>query len=498
MTSDESLGPMLATLSPPPPTRDRFWEDLTVHLVEHSSSGLAPWATDGRPPSVLARVQTHRPSRRRPLRVMLLIAAPLVLVVTGLVWLSSRDKSSPAGPGPDQTQPTVVDSGRPNQTITRPDALDLDPWLINAPAWPPRPAGPYLVFDVNKLPSGWTVKSVTSGNTLRIPFIAGSYRWTAELDSPGGEQFIVNISNDLPRAPLADSPTPVDVRGHDGTQSDFAIDWNETDTVSAEVRAADRASRQSALDLANALVTTTVDDLTGEPIPDAPEVVSPVSQPNTLQGSIGKLPWFVGVDSPGTGDMFLYLDGRLSVGSFSTAGADQPSTPYFDVEFAGVHAGVMIVGTAPASVASVRAELSDVTTIDLPIAPRIGGTAFAVPVPDGLDLVAVDFLDTQGTVVHRMLVPIFQHHTLGSLNFASLPFGNPGGLAVIPVDAPSTTLGSLSTTETTTEPADGIVLPMVDPQVCAPLAVHGDGTMTAVDLHLLCVDRDYVDHRPGS
>ena len=90
----------------------------------------------------------------------------------------------------------------------------------------------------------------------------GSYGWNAVLRSPEHQQFVVNVgSNDNRCLPLADAPSPIVVRGHAGTQPDTAIEWNETDAVTADVRALGQATRHQTLDLANALVPVTVEQL---------------------------------------------------------------------------------------------------------------------------------------------------------------------------------------------------------------------------------------------
>lgn len=244
----------------------------------------------------------------------------------------------------------------------------------------------------------------------------------------------VGPTNSPAGAPLFNDQ-PLKVRGHDGFANNTVLSWQETDSVAATIMSFDEEDhRDEEIALADSLVAVDVAELPGS----APADVS-VQRPDNslieLQGTINGRGWWVEVKTAPPLSISMSVDGWSSGGGFDRADIASSTITRLGLSVSGVPGGVIVYGFAPASVDHVRLELSDHVTIDIPIYTWTGGTAFAVPIPDGLDATAIAYLDAAGVVLHRTLLPAFPIPTIGSLGGDSA-FGDPTGTTLSGSHAP--------------------------------------------------------------
>jgi hypothetical protein len=153
--------------------------------------------------------------------------------------------------------------------------------------------------------------------------------------------------------------------------------------------------------LADALVPQTVDELT-EPQSFGDEMTEP--QPPVLAGTIDGLRWWVDTrPTPSSGaesTLSLVLNGRVQ----GSGGGPAPGIGLGDVGLPG-H-GRVYFGRTAADLGSIRVVLSDDTTVTLPVARDGSGTTlFAVPRPIGLDIVSIDYMASDGSILRSRRTP---------------------------------------------------------------------------------------------
>jgi hypothetical protein len=450
---DEQIRSALDVLLPAPPASEAFWDDLHARLLAAAGEPIV----DAMPFRVveLSGAQAEESRRWR----VILVAGAIAVVAAGLAWLGSRPSVTPASPTPTPTSappsaPTsapspVTTSGtvqagttttaaspvpRSSSPITDAHAINLDSWLTGAPAWPTTSTGPFLVFDLTTLPAGWTIDSSGGGTGIPGYTFPQTWSWHATLTSPSGTRYVIELAPSAsPFVGPLESAVPIQVRGHDGSGNSTRIVWNETDTVSGTVSAlgpdsAPGGSRAVEVALVTGMATKSIDRLPTEET-TAVDPIKPADSLLQLQGTINGRHWSARVTTAPPGSIWVSVDSWGGGDGFGSNNQTSSIVNGLQLSVSGVPGGVIVYGAAPSTVAGVRVELSDGVTIDLPVYQWTGGSAFAVPIPDGLDVSKLAYLDVTGTVLHRTLLPEFAIPTVGSSGGQS-EFGDVNGTTI--------------------------------------------------------------------
>lgn len=469
---DEQVRSALATLTTPP-SRDDFWTDLQRLLVE-AADHTQPHSVQSTsvPGSRAVDVRSVPERTRRSLGLVVGLVAVFALVAAGLIWIAGRGRVEPTEPTPASVapQPTIPLVPRESASITDPHSIDLDPWLTGAPVWPTTSGGPYLVFDMATLPAGWALDSVAGGTPIAGTGLPPTWGWHAIVTSPAGVQYAIGLSEKDILSTSSDNPT-VTVRGHEGTAGANYVSWDETDDIVASVNAFDEGNHQAeAIALAEALETMYVDQLPTEQRAEI-AIQKPDDSLLQLRGTISGRAWWLEVKTAPPLSTDIGVEGSSSGTGFSTP-EDAPLTiSDLQLSVSGVPGGVLLFGTAPSALQRVRVELSDDVTIELPVYTWTNGSAFAVPIPDGLDAAAIAYLDSSGDVLHRTLLPEFAIPTTGNTG-GNQSFGDSAGTMIngshtpydnMPVISPAATDPDLQSRSTTADSATPGTAPPTPP-----------------------------------
>jgi hypothetical protein len=341
---------------------------------------------------------TVEPSGRQqrwPFAVAAAAALVGVVMLAALLWW--RDTGTPAPATPIPT--TIVDPMR----------IDLDAWAGPAP----RDGGPFLVFDVEHVPAGWTVTSSPAGYHPVGDPDPTHYTWNASLFDGNGRRMYVIVQH--PASPWPERGTPVDVAGHDGLVADDAVTWVDDDGRGFAVNSPG-ATAGELVDIAERFTTTTTDALTA---PDT--TLLPAGEPGALTrlaGRIDGVDWTLSSGDDAASGLALQLDG---------AGGSSQSGPRaidgtWDVNLTGLgDHGTILYGLAPADVTVVRV-VADGVIVTLPVVHDAAGVAvWAVPVPPGLAPRELELLDAAGTPVNRVRLPTFLVPVAGSISSHDRP-----------------------------------------------------------------------------
>lgn len=407
--TDAQLAAALRELPGPPPPSTEFWRRLDLELAD---ADLAePSIAEARSSAVTAM----NPGARRPrLRWSLLAAvASLVVLLVAAAVVTDRDRPS---------QP----SGRPDTVISDPRSIDLDPFRNGAPEWPPGGTPAFLVFDLDRLPQGWTAVQEGGGSSLAsdTDSIVPAFQWHAVLTDERGRQLLLLVSplsmTDTAAAPRATTPggTSVEVRGHSAAWTNGALEWEERPGSYASLtQYAGSGTRLTPAEILAVALALVPEDAT-----------SPVSMPAAVtvpdgavfSGSIDGRPWYAAMQ-PGGASMVARLGGTAAATNGapnSTGGIDEAAS----VVVVADPSGVLIAGRGPVGTTTVQVVLSDGTDVDLPTATFGSTPWFAVPIPHGLDVTALVALDGAGNEIGRTKVPAYSPFTVGSARFAD-PLG---------------------------------------------------------------------------
>ena len=217
--TDADLDDALRRLPTPPPA-PAFWQRLDAALAasDEQTANTEPHIAGGSA-DVAVIDHRHHPARRQQL--IAAAAALVALLVTASVITGRDHRRHPAG------------AQRPDSVLTDRRAISLDPWLTGAPEWPPNGAPQFLIFDVDRLPGGWTASQVGGGASLYpIADLSGvTYQWHAVLTDREGRQLLLVVS---PVAPVSISPPSTnDVRGHQASWENSVLSWEERPGVYA-------------------------------------------------------------------------------------------------------------------------------------------------------------------------------------------------------------------------------------------------------------------------
>jgi hypothetical protein len=286
--------------------------------------------------------------------------------------------------------------------IDDPRAIDLDALRSPEHGFEPNPTGPYAVFDLADLGDGWTA-SPGEGYDIRDTNAAWDWTWRSSILTADGEsswQLTVR-GNQVADVTLPEG-NPVTVRGVPGiavtgpggdSSSPFpsrdAVVWQERSTI-VTISSTSSASfdLDTALELAARLQPIEVDRLDATlSTPPGMNTSEPSAAADTilLAGVVDGWRWRTEQreTEPGFVEVKLVVDGG---GGGSIAGS--PDAPFRQVSTLGGR-GRVYVGRADRALATVEVDLSDGHVVTLPVVADGTNTLWAVPIPVGLDVVAI-------------------------------------------------------------------------------------------------------------
>lgn len=345
--------------------------------------------------------------RRQRRRTLAGIAAALIVVVAGVaLWQVTELR--------DVTPASEPDIPRTSGTIDDPFGIDLDPWRVGAPPWPTEPAGPYVGIVAESFPAGWTVEQISGSHQLNGAWSAG-----ALLTSPTGRPTSIGITDD-PSVFGAVERT-LELRGTTVTIGDRALWWSEQGVgIRIDVLDERTDGLDEAIELAEAIELDVIERLPGWTPPDRPWDVDHGDV--ALAGLIDATPWELRVDNGSSTSVLI--DGR------PVAWGSQPG--YTSLNAVGVGEGVIVFGLAPAALDRVVVQLSDDTAITLPVSADPDLPAWAAPIPSGLDVTAIAFVDQTGSTFHQVDVPPIPTPSMGLITETGHTYVRPDGVGLFP------------------------------------------------------------------
>ena len=206
-------------------------------------------------------LQGARPTGRRSRWVTASAAALVVAVAAGITAIRLSDPprldraptpttvattpstSSTTSVVPDTTSavqeqpPNFRDEQRGSSAEALNDvyAIDLDRWLDGAPPWSTTDHhGPYLIFDIQHLPSGWSVTSVAGSHPLNGG--PAQYQWAVQLSSTQSIDATLRVERWGGTMYPGDT-TKTEIRGRDAREGIVngmaSITWLEEEPVQA-------------------------------------------------------------------------------------------------------------------------------------------------------------------------------------------------------------------------------------------------------------------------
>ena len=286
--------------------------------------------------------------------------------------------------------------------MTDAQAISLDEWIDPA-AMPPLDAN-IVAIDRQTLPAGWSV-SDEDGGLLVFPNDMAGYTYTAAVTTDDQTVFDVTFSRD----PF-NSPACIQTPGFAGTVGDLTgstvgdlvcgrtDEGNNLAVVPADT--SNTGSQWSALEVANAVTFVPADDV---PHPDLTVAVGD-EEPDDVDfaGTLTGARWSVTVEPAGTRRTTLYVAGKFLGGSeLSQEGLNvgQP-VPAIESNLTGVPGyGAVVYGHATGDAVAVILTLDDGRTARLPASPVDGRSAFAVPIPDSVNVATLTFIAADGSVL---------------------------------------------------------------------------------------------------
>lgn len=376
------------------------------------------------------RVRTGR-SRRLPL---LAVAAGCVVLIAGLVAMgtrttdpasstdpvaqpvdtdgSSTETSAPSGVPIDQ--PSVSDPApvAADIVVSDAEAISLDEWVD--PGAIPQVAAVVVVIDRELVPAEWSV-SDEAGVLYAYPNDSFGYTYTAVVTIDDQTVFDVTYQRDV----IGGDACFIPVAGFTGTVGDLegttvgdavcgeADDGSNLAVVPAgESAVVAPESQPSALGVANALSFVEADEV---PHPDLTGLNGDIAPAEAaFAGALSDVQWAVTAELSGTRRMDLYIGGDLYTGmELSQEGLDdgQP-IPVIESTLDGVAGyGAIAYGHVEGDAAAVIVTTVDGRTASLPMRPSDGRSAFAVPVPDTVEISTLTFIADDGSVIAAAWVP---------------------------------------------------------------------------------------------
>ena len=398
--TDEQLSDALRRLADEP-SSDAFWDELRVNLSTVATD--AP--DDGADVDADADDHPMIPVEGRSARWRWLAAAAVVaLIVTTAALVASR---SPAH--------RTTSAQRPSTVLHDPLAVDLDSWVDPNLHWPPEAPDSYPIFDLSDLPAGWQV--LEQSGTGRFDGPASAYMWTAQLSLPDGGLVWTSVSTVNAPTPAASAPTAdtVDINGHPAQVGDGGLTWWLTGDVGVQVLGFNMTTDEL-IEAARALHT-----VESPTLPTSVPANAAVPTDAIIAGKVGGITWSAKATPTGA----------LLVRAGDTVEATTAATGSAIIEVGVPGHGVVVAGDGPSTMQSVRVELSDGTTITVPAAAVGAHTWFAVPIPAGLDVIALSPLDAAGTTRGRTTLPAFSPYLAGSNVLSGVQLGDSANLTAI-------------------------------------------------------------------
>lgn len=346
-----------------PDAASDFWNDVhaaLLHAADQRPADVDEFA--GR--TVEVRPITSAPSARA--RRLALAGAALLLVAGGLVVARAV------------RLPDTVPAERSDVVIDDPRAIDLDALRSPEHGFEPNPTGPYAVFDLADLGDGWTA-SPGEGYGWQLT-VRGNQ--AADVTLPEGDPVTVRgVPGIAVTGPGGDSSSPFSSRD--------AVVWQErSTTVTMSSMSSASFDLDTALELAARLQPIEVDRLDATlSTPPGMTTSEPSAAADTilLAGVVDGWRWRTEQreTEPGSVEVELVVDGG---GGGSSTGS--PDAPFRQVSNLGGR-GRVYVGRADRALATVEVDLSDGHVITLPVVADGINTLWAVPIPVGLDVVAI-------------------------------------------------------------------------------------------------------------
>jgi hypothetical protein len=358
-------------------------------------------------------------------------SACVALLVGGLVVLTGNEQALTPSTVPEPTPPTTLNAG-PSTTVepasttlpasslpptsvaadlvmSDPTAISLDEWIDPSAQ---RPISAAVVeIDPQALPSGWVV-SGQAGEVLVFPNAVLGYSYTAVVTTDDEAVFDVTFSRNP--EPYESDPCFLPVAGYPGTVGDLtgttpgdAVCGLRPDGSALAVVPAtsgDGEGQRSALNVANALSFVEAGDV---PHPDLTVAEGDEPVDVGFAGTLSGVRWAVTVEPSGTRAIFLYVAGTRSTGMEASAGTlGSGPVPYANSTFDGVPGyGAIIYGHVDGDAVAVVVTTTDQRTARLPMLLSEGRSAFAVPVPDTVEVATLTFVDAADGVVATADVP---------------------------------------------------------------------------------------------
>jgi hypothetical protein len=297
----------------------------------------------------------------------------------------------------------------PGDSPTRTDIVLTDPLSLTLDdqprtASPPVPQSQYVVPDVTQLLPGWTASEKTAFSIISPP--DNGYRVIYSLVSPTGASYSVDVMAGIS---MKYGEIAVDINGHEGLLSNNSVWWEQQPgvgvTVSHGPDSASTASAEDVIDVARSVAFATVTQLPLVPIDTD---IEPVLSGADFAGTLSGVRYAVTTNSGPLRGI------RVIVGKDPVAGLedDRLSQPTDDpatagtVDLVGVAGyGAIVFGYTEPATAALRANLANGSTIHVPVLRNPGETYFALPVPLGVEVTTLDFLDITGATLRTATMP---------------------------------------------------------------------------------------------
>ena len=389
-----------------------------------------------------------QPATSRHRRAWLLgaAAACVALLIGGLVVFTGNDQTLTPSTVPEPTtattpdttpstdvkptastipeEPAPVTTAAADLTKTNTQTISLDEWIDPA-AMPPLDAD-IVAIDRQTLPAGWTVSN-EDGRLLAYRDDMGGYLYTAAVTTDDQTVFDVTFSRDPNNSDACFLPTsrfPGTIGDLTGATPGEAVCGQTDEGNNLAVVPADSSntgSQWSALDVANAMSFVPADDV---PHPDL-TVAFVAGEPEVIDfaGTLTGAQWSVTVEPSGTRLTNLYVAGNMLSGmELSQEGLNvgQPIQALESILTGVPGYGAVVYGHVVGDAVAVIVTLDDGRTASLPASPVDGRSAFAVPIPDSINVATLTFVAADGSVL-----------TVGDV--PDIPVGYGGGyLSVIP------------------------------------------------------------------
>jgi len=374
-----------------PITNEDFWARVRSDLVAREPDLVKTTSLEPHPEPTMTDVRPFVRSEHRRRRYVAIGGAAAVLVA-GL-YLVGRQPDRPPADSPTHTETVLTD----------PLSLSLDDLPRTAPL--PVPQSDFVVPDVTQVHPGWTATQESAFGLIWPP--NNGYRSTYSLVSPTGASYSVDVLAGFSTKP--DGGSAVDINGHEGLQATNQIWWEQQSgvgvTVSHVRSAAFPVATAELIDAARVLVFTTVKEL---PIVTIDPAIEPNRAGAQFAGTLSGVRYKVAANPGPLRGIFVYVGDQEGGGvqeDRSSQPTDDPETAG-SVNITGVSGyGVIVFGYTEPATAALRANLANGTSIQVPVLRNPGETYFALPIPLGVEITTLDFINDTGDTLRTATIP---------------------------------------------------------------------------------------------